>query len=590
MIRRTSALVLASTTAMAVGQDIPLDFNWNALVQPSELVSIDTNQPNGFRSIGDRAFIYGFADSLGGTTGEVLGIYGTYQLPSTPNIPDLVFVGRRNANGADPVWDDVADGDDLGTQPAWDPTDGSGTLLLATTTFDAPIPMNSGSNVGIIFCATNGGADFDVTLEFTDGSSVTYFVTVPDWFANFDPTALPPGPGLEWQYVIPGTLSGGDGHFGTNSVDLAVPGEPLTALEAVATTSTLNSDLGFNMDGKMLESITFDATFFFKINPNSGLGIMGLTVNDNNVPLDANWNGIVQGDELNISNANSPDGYRSMGDRGLIVGETDSPGGTTGELVTDAHTYNLSLASSAVDTLVVGTRSRPFDDVADGDDLGVLPDWDVTGGTGMIPSWTTVLPSPITMSSDSSLGLIYNASEGGGNFNVTLEFSDSSTVTVELHAPDWYANNNPTANAPLPGVASQMVLAGPLSGGDGFSATQSVDLAIPGDPLNVTEAVITANSLMTDLGFDVNGKTLEFITFDSLFGGNQAVGIFAASHAEGGAPCLPDTNNDGELDFFDVQQFLIWFSSNDDRADFIDDDILDFADVLQFLGLFSAGC
>lgn len=63
---------------------------------------------------------------------------------------------------------------------------------------------------------------------------------------------------------------------------------------------------------------------------------------------------------------------------------------------------------------------------------------------------------------------------------------------------------------------------------------------------------------------------------------------------EGGPDCPPDINNDGAgdgvLDFFDVLQFLAWFSAGDMRADFATDGTLDFFDVLEFLGQFSAGC
>lgn len=58
----------------------------------------------------------------------------------------------------------------------------------------------------------------------------------------------------------------------------------------------------------------------------------------------------------------------------------------------------------------------------------------------------------------------------------------------------------------------------------------------------------------------------------------------------GGPACPADTNNDGVLNFFDVQTFLAWFSAHDQRADFIDDDVFNFFDVQNFLAQFSAGC
>jgi hypothetical protein len=54
--------------------------------------------------------------------------------------------------------------------------------------------------------------------------------------------------------------------------------------------------------------------------------------------------------------------------------------------------------------------------------------------------------------------------------------------------------------------------------------------------------------------------------------------------------CLADFNNDGELDFFDVQAYLAAFSAHDPAADLTGDGTFDFFDVQQFLNAFSNGC
>ena len=54
--------------------------------------------------------------------------------------------------------------------------------------------------------------------------------------------------------------------------------------------------------------------------------------------------------------------------------------------------------------------------------------------------------------------------------------------------------------------------------------------------------------------------------------------------------CPPDLNNDGTLDFFDVQAFLNSFASQDPRADFTGDGLFDFFDVQAFLNAYAAGC
>ena len=55
-------------------------------------------------------------------------------------------------------------------------------------------------------------------------------------------------------------------------------------------------------------------------------------------------------------------------------------------------------------------------------------------------------------------------------------------------------------------------------------------------------------------------------------------------------PCPADLNNDGELNFFDVQAFLQGFAAQDPIADFNDDGEYNFFDVQAFLQAFAAGC
>lgn len=56
------------------------------------------------------------------------------------------------------------------------------------------------------------------------------------------------------------------------------------------------------------------------------------------------------------------------------------------------------------------------------------------------------------------------------------------------------------------------------------------------------------------------------------------------------APCVPDLNMDGMLDFFDVSAFLTAFGASDSSADFTGDGEFDFFDVSAFLTAFGAGC
>ncbi len=54
--------------------------------------------------------------------------------------------------------------------------------------------------------------------------------------------------------------------------------------------------------------------------------------------------------------------------------------------------------------------------------------------------------------------------------------------------------------------------------------------------------------------------------------------------------CVPDMNNDGALNFFDVSAFLSLFGAMDPQADFNNDGAFNFFDVSAFLSAFGAGC
>jgi hypothetical protein len=54
--------------------------------------------------------------------------------------------------------------------------------------------------------------------------------------------------------------------------------------------------------------------------------------------------------------------------------------------------------------------------------------------------------------------------------------------------------------------------------------------------------------------------------------------------------CFWDLNDDGNLDFFDIQYFLNAFAAEDVSADINNDGIWDFFDVKIYLALFAAGC
>jgi hypothetical protein len=72
--------------------------------------------------------------------------------------------------------------------------------------------------------------------------------------------------------------------------------------------------------------------------------------------------------------------------------------------------------------------------------------------------------------------------------------------------------------------------------------------------------------------------------------GGDSIQIAAQVPGDVTVPCLADWNNDGEVNFFDVQVFLADFSGNNMAADVNEDGELNFFDVQVWLAAFSAGC
>lgn len=281
------------------------------------------------------------------------------------------------------------------------------------------------------------------------------------------------------------------------------------------------------------------------------------------VDLNYNWNGVVHPGEMDMPDSLS--GYRSIGDRGLISGSTTSLGGTTGILTDGNLTYWLEMRPDVVDIVHIGFRGNLWDLVVDGDNIGVAPNWDpsVAGNGSNTPSSTsTFTPSPV-LNSAFEFGVLFHAAQNGGDFDMTLGFTDATSVTVSLNAPDWFAAFNPAPDPAAPGVASQALLPGPLSGGDGFLGAGGFDNGNTDQPLNTIQSVVTASSLLNDLGFDVTGKQLNSVVFNNWDpdnnGTNAGNAIFAASYFAPNAPacsCAGDVNGDSRIDGDDAQGFV----------------------------------
>ena len=80
----------------------------------------------------------------------------------------------------------------------------------------------------------------------------------------------------------------------------------------------------------------------------------------------------------------------------------------------------------------------------------------------------------------------------------------------------------------------------------------------------------------------------DIVGFGRLKGGGT--GAFLIEGFTMPSTCIADLNGDGELDFFDVSDFLDAFGAQDPVADINGDRSFDFFDVSDFLDAFGAGC
>ncbi len=202
------------------------------------------------------------------------------------------------------------------------------------------------------------------------------------------------------------------------------------------------------------------------------------------IDLNYNFNGIAHIGELTQPDA--PNGYRSISDRGLnfAFGIPNHPVLNKYKVVQDPFVLDIVHLGNR-DTVDNGNHF--FDDEANGDNRGTKPDWlpnvDQTGPQ------TTVLSTPIRLDGNSSAGILFQISNGGGDFDVTFTFQGGASHTARLTGPDWFGpfNGQPNIGA-FPGVGS-------------------VDMANPAETLLLTEQIVDLSSFA--------GQTLTEITFSN---------------------------------------------------------------------------
>ncbi len=154
---------------------IPLNYNFNGIVHAGE--DGNPNDPNGFRSISDRAL-----DFRGGVPSDA--VLDRYELVDTPGALDIVHLGNRNlVDFGNRPFDTVVDNDDFGVQPAWLQFPDQA-LPQVTSTKDSRVALVANSEASLLFQISNGGGGFDVTFAFLSGNALTQAVSGPDWFGG----------------------------------------------------------------------------------------------------------------------------------------------------------------------------------------------------------------------------------------------------------------------------------------------------------------------------------------------------------------------------------------------------------------------
>ena len=447
-MRSLTILLLCAPTAVAQTSvhQVPLNYNHNGVVHAGETGIPD--DLNGYRSISDRGLNF-----TGGVPGDPL--LNEYMLEGQAFVLDIVHLGNRN-NGWFP-FDATANGDNVGVQPSWLSNPDHTTPQV--TTLASPIPLVGTSEFSCIFQISDGGGNFDVTLDFLSGAQLVTTVGGGDWFGG-------PYPGCD-------------------SVDMANFGAGLHVTEAVIDLSASAGD--------QVTAVTFGNTS----NTIGGYAILAANVSTGSVPqpstqlsLNCNFNGIVHSGEDGLPD--DLNGYRSISDRGL-----DFTGGVPGDPLLDA--YAIVDQPGVLDIVHLGNRGLVssgnffFDGTANGDCIGVQPSW-LTSADQSGPQ-TTVLGTPLTLSSNCSVSCLYQISNGGGSFDITCDFLSGASATVSLSGGDWF--------------------------GGIYPGTGSVDCASSDNNLNIVEGSI-------DLGAFA-GDTLVQITFSNASNANAGYAIIAAN-------------------------------------------------------------
>ena len=176
-----------------------------------------------------------------------------------------------------------------------------------------------------------------------------------------------------------------------------------------------------------------------------------------------------------------------------------------------------------------------------------------------------------------------------GSINVSITNADASYATP----------GSPTGPVPVAGDTTFLLPAVPTNlNGQGAATGNIIGIGSINETFNLADFSPFEADFAGSVGVNNDIVTLAgTINFEGesevQSGVTLAIQGTLTLNASGQAPddpCLPDWNGDGELNFFDVQEFLADFSAQNPRADLAPDGQFNFFDVQIFLAAFSAGC
>ncbi len=176
-----------------------------------------------------------------------------------------------------------------------------------------------------------------------------------------------------------------------------------------------------------------------------------------------------------------------------------------------------------------------------------------------------------------------NSDVDNGEVTLTSPVMDASGASIISYAR-WFNNAGNSA------VDDEFVVQISDNAGGSWSTLETLGV---NDPQSAGGWYAVSYSLGTIAGFTPNDQfRIRFIAEDNDGGSIVEAGIDAVNlqvvNCDAGCPA--DLNGDGNLDFFDVSEFLTAFNAMDTSADFNGDGNFDFFDVSAFLAAFNAGC